>query len=223
VHPAPSTAADTVSVARAYDLWAARYDTDLNRTRDLAARVLRDAALPVAGADITEFGCGTGLNTEWLAADARSLVALDFSEGMLAEARRRVRRPTVRFISHDVRTPWPLEDSSADLVVATLVLEHVERLPPVFAEAARVLRPGGTLLSAELHPMRQLLGRQAEYTDPQSGRVETIEAHLHDASDYVGAGLRAGLRLVELGEWRDDPSDRAAPPRLISVRFTKPG
>jgi malonyl-CoA O-methyltransferase len=213
---------DPARVARAYDVWAARYDTDENRTRDLAGRILRAAALDPADRDVLELGCGTGRNTEWLAARARSVVALDFSAGMLGEARRRVGASSVRFVRHDVRDPWPVAGASADLIVVTLVLEHVEDLSPVFAEAARVLRPGGTIFCAELHPMRQLLGRQAAYTDPVTGELERIAAFLHDASEYVGAGLAVGLALAELGEWRDDAADRAAPPRLLSLRFTRP-
>ncbi|MDH5233375.1 MAG: class I SAM-dependent methyltransferase [Gemmatimonadota bacterium] len=213
---------DPAHVARAYDLWAARYDTDENRTRDLAGRVLRAAGLELAGRDVLELGCGTGRNTEWLATGARAVVALDFSDGMLAEARRRVGLPSVRFVPHDVRRAWPVADASVDLIVVTLVLEHVEALPPVFNEAARVLRPGGTIFCAELHPMRQLLGRQAEFTDPATGELARIAAFLHDASEYVRSGLAAGLVLTDLGEWRDDEADRTAPPRLISVRFTRP-
>lgn len=38
---------------------------------------------------------------------------------------------------------WPLEDQSADVVLARYVLEHVEHPAAFLAETARVLRPGG--------------------------------------------------------------------------------
>jgi SAM-dependent methyltransferase len=40
---------------------------------------------------------------------------------------------------------WPLDLGSVDLAVADCVLEHVADPPAFFAEAARVLRPGGCL------------------------------------------------------------------------------
>lgn len=215
-------ATDRPSVARAYDTWAARYDADPNRTRDLAATALRAQPLPLDGGDVVEAGCGTGRNTAWIGPRARSVVGLDFSDGMLAQARTRVAAPSVRFVRHDLRERWPLDDATADAVIIMLVLEHVEHLAPVFREAARVLRRAGTLFVAELHPMRQLLGRKAEYVDPATGRLALIDAHLHDTAEYVRAGLDAGLALEDLGEWRDEPADRAAPPRLISLRFKRP-
>lgn len=39
---------------------------------------------------------------------------------------------------------WPVDDASADVVVADYVLEHVEDPDAFFGEVARVLRPGGT-------------------------------------------------------------------------------
>ena len=213
---------DPQQIARAYDVWALQYDGEVNRTRDLAGEVLRGHDFELAGKDVLEIGCGTGRHTQWLSAGAKSVIALDFSPGMLAEARRRVTSPAVRFVEHDIRQPWPLANASVDLVIAMLVLEHLEQIGPVFREAARVLRPSGTFFSSEFHPMRQLMGRQARFTDAETGRVELVSAFLHDSSEYVQCGLGAGMRLHHLGEWRDDEADRASTPRLISVCFVQP-
>src|SRR6187551_711480 len=110
-------------VALAYDRWSRRYDDDHNATRDLDARVVRESPLHVAGARVLELGCGTGKNSEWLAAQARELVALDFSPGMLDVARRRVRSERARFVEHDITRPWPVAPSSIDVVIGNLVLE----------------------------------------------------------------------------------------------------
>lgn len=209
-------------VGAAYDLWAASYDTDENRTRELADAVLRESALELAGRDVVEIGCGTGRNTAWLAERAASVVGLDLSAGMLERARARIAAPAVRFLRHDIRSVWPLADRAADLVVAMLVLEHVETLEPVFGEARRVLRQGGELYLCELHPVRQMLGRQAGFTHPESGERERIVAYLHDVADYVNGGLAAGLEPLRLDEHRDPGAARTAPPRLLSVCFRRP-
>src|SRR5215207_7367164 len=195
---------DPSPVSAAYDRWAASYDSDRNLTRDLDARVLREAPLDVDGRDVLELGCGTGKNTAWLAGRARSVVALDFSDGMLARARERLAGlgtlQRVRLERHDVRELLPLAEASVDVVVGNLVLEHVRDLAPVFAEAARVLRPGGRLFCCELHPVRQLRGGQAHFTDAATGETVHVPAFRHTASEYVNDGLAAGLVLRALGE-----------------------
>lgn len=214
-----TTSRENSDIAAAYDLWADTYDVDPNRTRELAGEILRQYDLSLAGRDVVEIGCGTGRNTLWLSEHAENVLALDISEGMLRRAKARVQSPRVRFLQHDVRSAWPGADGSADVVIAMLVLEHVERLEPIFGEAARVLRCGGDLFVCELHPMRQMLGRQAEFTNPRTGERERVAAFLHDVSEYVNGGLQAGFTLVHLGEWRDTGADHADPPRLLSVHF----
>ena len=210
---------DKAQVAAAYNRWSKTYDTDPNRTRELAATVLRQLNLELSGRDVIEIGCGTGRNTEWLAERAGSVVAIDFSEGMLRQAKARVRSPHVRFVQHDIRAGWPQATATADLVIAMLVLEHIEQVQPIFAEAARVLREGGELFVCELHPTRQMYGRQAEFTDSETGECERIAAFLHDVSEYVNAGLRSGLELTHIGEWRDSNGSQSDLPRLLSLQF----
>lgn len=216
-----SQPSNQAEIAAAYNEWAETYDTNPNRTCELAGQVLRKVDLPIAGRDIVEIGCGTGRNTEWLAARAASITALDFSKEMLRRAGARVQEPHVRFIQHDVRTTWPLAEDTADIIIAMLILEHVEHLEPVFAEAVRVLRPNGNLFLCELHPMRQLQGGQAQFSNKQTGERQLVPAFLHNVSDFVNGGLSAGFELQRLDEWRDPEADQASIPRLLSLLFTK--
>ena len=207
---------DTSAIQVAYDQWAAQYDTDENATRDLNARVLRERLPLGEDAAVLELGCGTGLNTEWLARHAGRVVAVDVSPEMLTRARRRLAEASVTLREMDVIEPWPFDDSAFDAVVATLVLEHVERLAPVFCEAHRALRPGGTFYLSELHPSRQLGGTQANFEHEASGEHVVIEAFAHSVSEFVDEGLAAGFSVRAMGEWYG-PDDEA--PRLLSIRF----
>ena len=204
-------------VADAYDRWSRQYDDDQNATRDLDAFVLRQVPLQLAGARVLEVGCGTGKNSAWLVSQARELIALDFSPGMLDVARRRVRSSTARFVEHDITRPWPAEPASVDVVVGNLVLEHVRELAPVFAEAARVLRPGGQLYFCELHPYRQLRGGQAHFVDARTEETVHVAAYRHTVSEYVTDALAAGFTLRALGEWLEPNAEAGAPPRLLSL------
>lgn len=209
-------------VAKSYDRWAESYDSDKNATRDLDATVVRRAPLAFDGKDVLELGSGTGKNTVWFAAKARSVIAMDFSLGMIARAHERVGSMPVRFVQHDVCDPWPVESGSVDLVAANLILEHVHDLEPVFFEASRVLRPGGQLFFCELHPYRQLAGAQAQFKDPSTGETVLVTAHVHTISEYANCAIRAGFVLKEVNEALEDSAAPDAPPRLLSMLFDAP-
>lgn len=219
--PTESRPADAgAEIARAYDRWSRTYDTDANTTRDLDAEVLRRSSLAIDGRDVLELGCGTGKNTGWIAERARRVIGMDFSPGMLEVARARVPLDRVTLVQHDVRERWPVDDASVDLVIGNLILEHLSSVAPIFAEAARVLRPSGLMYSCELHPYRQLRGGQAHFTDEWSGEVVFAPAFQHTIAEYVNAAVAAGLKIQRLDEWTETTAPPAIP-RLLSLQLTR--
>ena len=117
-----------MSVRKAYSNWSATYDTDRNPTRDLDHTVTRETFAGQHYAVILETGCGTGKNTTFLAQIADQVVALDFSEGMIAQARAKTQAANVQFAQADFTQTWPCADDSTNFVVCNLVLEHIENL-----------------------------------------------------------------------------------------------
>jgi ubiquinone/menaquinone biosynthesis C-methylase UbiE len=202
----------------AYTAWAATYDTDRNRTRDLDQVVTQTVLAGRHERIILEIGCGTGKNTPLLARIGDRVHALDFSEGMLARAKAKGFDAHVTFAVADLTHPWPCADQSVDLIACNLVLEHIADLSFVFAEAARALTPSGALFICELHPFKQYLGSKATFQRGQE-RIEP-PAFVHHLSDFLDAAARAGLTLTRLQEWWDS-DDQRTPPRLVSFLFTK--
>ena len=187
---------DTSPVQAAYTQWAATYDMDRNLTRDLDQIVTRTVLAKRHYHAILELGCGTGKNTEFLVTIGQQVHAVDFSQGMLAQARAKRFGPTVTFSEADITQPWPCADQSLDLITCSLVLEHIADLAFVFGEAARVLLPSGHLFVCELHPFKQYLGSKAAFERDQE-RVE-LPAFVHHISNFVDAAAGAGLALINL-------------------------
>src|SRR5437764_346742 len=129
------------SVRTGYDRWAAVYDHDANPLQALEGPVVREAVGDVRGLAVLDLGCGTGRHSLWLAAGGAVVTAVDFSEGMLTEARRKPGAESVRFLVHDLHEPLPFADGTFDRVVSGLVLEHLGDLDVFFREARRVLKP----------------------------------------------------------------------------------
>jgi malonyl-CoA O-methyltransferase len=146
---------------------------------------------------------------------------MDFSPGMLDVARGRVPSERVTLVQHDIRERWPVDDASVDLVIGNLILEHVANVVPIFAEAARVLRPGGVMYSCELHPYRQLRGGQAHFTDEWSGEVVFAPAFQHTIAEYVNAAIASGLSIQRLDEWTETGAASPAIPRLLSLQLRR--
>src|SRR5689334_7313819 len=101
---------DLTTVRDGYDRWAAVYDHDGNPLQGLEEPVVRAAVGDVGGLEVLDLGCGTGRHALWLAAAGARVTAVDFSEGMLAEAIEKPGAEQVRWVAHDLHTPLPFAD-----------------------------------------------------------------------------------------------------------------
>jgi ubiquinone/menaquinone biosynthesis C-methylase UbiE len=207
-----------MNIQRAYDDWSETYDSDENLTRDLDQKVTREALADLHFDSVLEIGCGTGKNTIFLTQIGSQVHALDFSEGMIEKAKKKIQTGNVRFSVADLTQSWPCEDRSYDLIVCNLVLEHIQDLSFIFSEAFRVLEEKGKFLINELHPFRQYEGRKARF-DRGEGVTE-IPAFVHHLSDFVNAASSNGLTLIKLNEWWHK-RDEGKPPRIVSFLFEK--
>ncbi|MCF7797818.1 MAG: class I SAM-dependent methyltransferase [Lentisphaeria bacterium] len=205
-----------MNIEEAYDIWADQYDTDQNRTRDLDAKATLATLASVPFESVIELGCGTGKNTRFLLTRAHRVLAVDFSEKMLSQARKNIVDKRVTFQKADITQSWEVPDHFADLVTANLVLEHIGDLTFIFSQARLKLRPGGNFFISELHPFRQYLGSRAGFAT-EDGRVNP-RAYPHHVSQFLDGARQNNFHLALLQEWFDtDGADK--PPRLISFLF----
>ena len=205
---------DRLSGVRAgYDRWARVYDHDANPLPALEDPHVRAALGAVGGLDIVDLGCGTARHTVWLAEAGARVTAVDFSPGMLEQARRKVRSADVRFLVHDLHEPLPLPDASFDAAVSGLVLEHLRDLPAFFREVRRVLNPAGRAVVTAMHPAMLLRDSRARFTDPDSGEVVAPGSVAHRLGDVVLAAVDAGFALRGIGEHAPDAAFARRYPR----------
>jgi demethylmenaquinone methyltransferase/2-methoxy-6-polyprenyl-1,4-benzoquinol methylase len=96
------------------------------------------------GATVVDLACGTGDLCRDLGGAGYRPVGIDLSLGMLGHA-----RTTAPLVQGDALR-LPLADASVDGVVSGFALRNFVALEPVFAELARVLRPGGRIALLEV-------------------------------------------------------------------------
>ncbi len=95
-----------------------------------------------------EIAAGTGRVTRHIReriASSAKLIASDISEEMLAEAKKKLSHLDIDWQNIDAQQ-LPFRDNSIDLVICCFGYMFVPDRPKAFAEAYRVLRPGGMLL-----------------------------------------------------------------------------
>jgi ubiquinone/menaquinone biosynthesis C-methylase UbiE len=183
-----------------YDLWSSLYDTDGNPLILLETPEVEGALGPVTGRSVLDLGCGTGRHALRLAAGGARVTGVDFSSGMLAQARAKPGAADVEWVVHDLAASLPFEDGRFDCVLSALVLDHVRDVDSFFREAARVCRRGGRIVFTVMHPALMLRGVQARFTDPATGGRVHPEGVPNQISDYVMGAMRAGLRFSRMSE-----------------------
>ena len=208
-----------MNTKQAYNIWAAQYDTNDNKTRDLEGLALKLSLATVPFNKVLEIGCGTGKNTEWLIDKAVQITAVDLSDQMLARAKDKFTSNKVQFKQADITRKWNFKDGLYDLVTFSLILEHIENLDYVFNEVAKSLQEGGHVYIGELHPYKQYTGTKARF-DTEEGDQQVVDCFNHNVSDFIVAGKKHGLHLVALDEYFDD-NDRSQIPRIVTILLKK--
>jgi demethylmenaquinone methyltransferase/2-methoxy-6-polyprenyl-1,4-benzoquinol methylase len=153
--PAPDDKARAVRTM--FDSIAGRYDL-VNRVmtfgldqrwRRWAVRQMRLAP----GSVVLDLACGTGDFCRELERAGYRAVGVDFAHEMLRAAS--TRAPLVQA---DILR-LPMRDASVDAITCGFALRNVSSIPALFAEAARVVRPGGRAVLLEVSAPRNTLAR----------------------------------------------------------------
>lgn len=164
-----------------YSLIAPLYDLAIARPlRAARTRSLRSLPADVAGKVLLS-GIGTGLDLPLLP-ELHRYTALDFNAAMLSRARLRgAQLRQDKSHDEDLQVEWVLGDSMAlpfadahfDHVVLHLILAVVPQPAQCLSEAARVLKPGGTIIIFDkfLRPNQTALLRRV--LNPLSRRIAT--------------------------------------------------
>ena len=128
-------------VAPLYDLAVSALNRRVyDGTGAVVARLIRP------GDTVLECACGTGTITAAIAPACARVVATDFSEGMLKQARKKLARfPHVVVEQADI-TDLRYADNSFDAVVAANVIHLLPEPGDALKELKRVTRPGGTII-----------------------------------------------------------------------------
>ena len=194
--------------------WFARHEV----AYEWSSGLIRDAV----GADgsttpealtIVDAGCGEGYGAALLAgALGANVIGLELDRSAAEHARARYGNAiTVLEANLD---EWPVANDTTDVVISMQVVEHLWNLPKFWAEAKRVLKPGGLMIITTPNRLTfsPSLGRGEKPTNPfhvEEFDMEQLAAMVGDAgfSDVTCNGLHHG---TDLREWEEANGDLVA-------------
>lgn len=161
------------------------------------------AVAPRAGESILDVAAGTGTSSASLARNGASVVAADFSEGMIEVGRQRqAGNPFVRFVQADA-TDLPFEDDAFDAVTISFGLRNIVDPKKALAEFYRVVKPGGRVVVCEfsqppLAPIRAGYSAYLKYGMPVLARVASSNPA---AYEYLMESIQAWPNQRQLAAW----------------------
>lgn len=189
--------ASNAFVETTFDSFAASFEAKLQklsyRAPSLVGAMLeRSGVEPSRRLDVLDAGCGTGLCGAIVAPFARTLIGVDLSEKMLAQARDKklyqtlVKAELTEYL-RDCREAF-------DLIVSADTLVYFGALQGVVSECARALRPNGMLVFTLEHAIGDPAG--LDYRLETHGRYSHSRAYVERL--LVSCGLQPEIVPAEL-------------------------
>ncbi|WP_125702132.1 class I SAM-dependent methyltransferase [Lacticaseibacillus daqingensis] len=204
------------------------------------------ALLPaLAGQRVLDLGCGYGWHCQYAAAQgAQSVLGVDSSPRMLAEARAHHSAPGITYELGDLTT-FTRPAGSFDVIISSLALHYVADLAALMQRIAAMLAPGGVMLVTIEHPLFTAEGHEQWVTTTTGEQVwpvdryfdegaratqflaHTVTKYHHTLSTLLTSVLAAGLTLTAVAEPRGTAADIAQragwtrAPMMLIVRGEK--
>ena len=129
-----------------WDLYAPIYKRAMKADQRIYDFMYERIPEQIKGKEVLEIATGPGLLAKHVAPAAKRMIATDYSDGMIAEARKGDCPSNLSFEVADAME-LPYADDSFDAVIIANALHIVPDPGKVLSEIERVLRPGGLLIA----------------------------------------------------------------------------
>ena len=150
---------DTVSI-ESYDEMAKYYENFVD-TKPWNAYYERPATISLLpeleNKKVLDIGCAGGWYTKYLLDNGADVIATDVNKNMIEITKKRTQNKCT-VIQADINNGFNfLDNSSLDMVLASLVLHYIKNLENVFFEINRILKINGEIIFSTHHPLMEFV------------------------------------------------------------------
>lgn len=131
---------------RIWDLYAPIYERAMRSDRKVYRYMYDRISQTTVEKEVLEIAAGPGLLAKHVAGTTKRMIATDYSEGMIAEAKKGTYPPNLTFEVADA-IDLPYQNRSFDAVLIANALHVMPEPERALSEIDRVLRPGGILIA----------------------------------------------------------------------------
>ncbi len=158
---------------------------------------------PHPGDRILDLAAGTGTSSASIAKSGATVIAADFSPGMIEVGRKKFGRiRNMQFVEADA-TNLPFADDEFDATTISFGLRNVVEPQKAIAEMLRVTKPGGSIVICEFStpPNAVMKGLYDFYLKRITPLLVKFASSNPDAYDYLNESIKAWPAQAELAAW----------------------
>jgi malonyl-CoA O-methyltransferase len=137
---------------------------------------------------------------------------------MISKARKKLISKPCSFSLADLTLALPFKSGVFDLIVSSLVIEHIPSISFFLANLKKAAAPKARILITGLHPTMQKLGVQARFQKEKNGNHFLPQAYSQKISDYINAAVKTGLKVIKLEEFDVDEALIKATPKVAKYK-----
>ncbi len=152
---------------------------------------------PKSGQKILEVGCGDGFFAGEFAAAGAEVEGSDIASAMITEAKKKY--PHLRWYVAGADNLSFAKPALYDTVVVVLALQNIENLQGAISEAARVLKPKGSLVFVLNHPVFRIPKKTSwGFDEATNTQYRRLDAYLSESTEEIDMdpGKTAGKRTT---------------------------
>lgn len=189
----------------------------------------------IEGSRILDLGCGFGAFDRWaISQGAREVIAIDLSERMLREARKRAADVSIDFRIGDLAN-LDVPERDFDLIYSALAFHYVQDFRSLCRTMRSKLRDGGRLVATVEHPIFSA-PRNDQWKEEDGHPFWPLDSYLTEGErvrtwfadgvikyhrtveTYLNTLLDCSFRLIRLIEWGPDAEQVAKHPEWARER-----